>query len=259
MLHVLSPAKTLDYETPLPYAKTTQPIFKPQSAELIEVLRAYTPAKISKLMSISEKLAHLNAERYETYQEKPTTKNARAALFAFKGDVYVGLDAYTFSASDCEFAQDRLRILSGLYGILRPLDLLQPYRLEMGTKLETEKGSNLYQFWGGQVTNELNKQLKKNRDDVLINLASNEYFKVVQTGSLNARVISPVFKDQKNDKYKIVSFFAKKARGVMSGWIVRNRITKPSQLTEFAEWGYRYSAKESTEAEPVFLRKENGK
>ena len=259
MLHVLSPAKTLDYETPLPYTKTTQPIFKSQSAELIEVLREYTPQKISNLMSISEKLAHLNVDRYETYQEKPTTKNARAALFAFKGDVYIGLDAYTFSNSDCEFAQDRLRVLSGLYGVLRPLDLLQPYRLEMGTKLPTAKGNDLYQFWGGEVTDELNKQLKKNADDVLVNLASNEYFKVVQTGRLNARVISPVFKDQKNDKYKIISFFAKKARGVMSGWIVRNRVSDPKKLAEFAQWGYRYSAKESTESEPVFLRKENWK
>ncbi|MFK7770313.1 MAG: peroxide stress protein YaaA [Mariniblastus sp.] len=259
MLHVLSPAKTLDYETPLPVAKTSQPLFKKQSAELIDVLRGYTPQKISKLMGISDKLAHLNADRYEAWEEKPTTKNARAALFAFKGDVYVGLDAYTFTESDCEFAQDRLRILSGLYGVLRPLDLLQAYRLEMGTKLETDKGTDLYQFWGGEVTDALNKQLKKNNDDVLVNLASNEYFKVVQTGRLNARIISPVFKDQKNDKYKIISFFAKKARGVMSGWMMRNRVTDPKKLVEFAETGYKYSAKESTENEPVFLRKENWK
>ncbi len=259
MLTVISPAKTLDYETALPTKKTSQPIFKSDSVELIEVLRQFTPAKLAGLMSISEKLAHLNVDRYESWQPKPTTKNARQAMFAFKGDVYMGLDAYMLSESDCLFAQEHLRILSGLYGALRPLDLMQPYRLEMGTKLSTERGKHLYDFWGSKVTDALNKQLKKSGDDVVLNLASNEYFKVVQPDSLNGRVISPVFKDEKNGKYKIISFFAKKARGVMSGWLIRNQITDPEELKKFNQTGYRYSAKESTEDAPVFLRKESAK
>ncbi len=257
MLTVISPAKTLDYETALPTQKTSQPTFQSDSAELIEVLRQYTPAKLAGLMKLSEKLAHLNVDRYESWQLGHTKKNARQAIFAFKGDVYMGLDAYSFSQPDCLFAQEHLRILSGLYGVLRPLDLMQPYRLEMGTKLATDRGDNLCDFWGGKVTGVLNKQLKKNGDDVLLNLASNEYFKVLQPKSLQARVISPVFKDQKNGKYKIISFFAKKARGVMSGWLIRNQITDWKQLKQFAETGYRYSAKESTDDKPVFLRKES--
>jgi cytoplasmic iron level regulating protein YaaA (DUF328/UPF0246 family) len=256
MLTVISPAKTLDYDTTLPVKKNSQPIFKADSAELIEVLRQFTPTKLAGLMSISEKLAHLNVDRYEAWRPKPTTKNARQAIFAFKGDVYMGLDAYTLTESECLFAQEHLRILSGLYGALRPLDLMQPYRLEMGTKLATARGDHLYDFWGGKVTDALNKQLKKSGDDVVLNLASNEYFKVIQPKSLNGRVVSPVFKDEKNGKYKIISFFAKKARGVMSGWLIRNQITDVKQLKKFKGSGYRYSAKESTEEAPVFLRKE---
>ena len=256
MLTVISPAKTLDYETALPTKKTSQPIFKSDSAELIEALRQFTPTKLAGLMGISEKLSHLNVDRYEAWQPKPTTKNARQSIFAFKGDVYMGLDAYTLSESDCLFAQDHLRILSGLYGALRPLDLMQPYRLEMGTKLSTARGDHLYDFWGSKVTEALNKQLKKSGDDVVLNLASNEYFKVIQPGALKGRVISPVFKDEKNGKYKIISFFAKKARGVMSGWVIRNRITDWKELKKFKETGYRYSAKDSIDDAPVFLRKE---
>ena len=166
MLTVISPAKTLDYETALPTKKTSQPIFKSDSAELIEVLRQFTPVKLAGLMGISEKLSHLNVDRYEAWQPKPTTKNARQSIFAFKGDVYVGLDAYTLSESQCLFAQEHLRILSGLYGALRPLDLMQPYRLEMGTKLSTARGDHLYDFWGSKVTDALNKQLK-NRETML--------------------------------------------------------------------------------------------
>ena len=259
MLTVISPAKTLDYETPVATKKSSQPLFKSQSAQLIDVLRDYTPSKLAKLMSISSKLADLNVERFDTWQLKSTTKNARQALFAFKGDVYMGIDAYSLSEDDCQFAQDHLRILSGLYGTLRPLDLMQPYRLEMGTKLSTDKGNNLYDFWANQVTDALNKQLKKNGDGVLVNLASNEYFKVVRPKALDARVISPVFKDEKNGKYKIISFYAKKARGLMSGWLIRNRITDPKSLNKFSLHGYRYSREESTDAAPVFLRKEMSK
>ncbi|MCL4123732.1 UNVERIFIED_CONTAM: hypothetical protein GTU68_067122 [Idotea baltica] len=205
-------------------------------------------------MSISNKLAELNADRYDAWQPKATKKNARQALLAFKGDVYVGLQANTFEAADFDFAQNHLAMLSGLYGILRPLDLMQPYRLEMGTKLKNECGKDLYDFWGDDITLALNKQLKKNQGDVLVNLASNEYFRSVRVDQLNAKVIAPVFKDLKNGKYKIISFFAKKARGTMAGWIIRKRITDAKKLTKFAEDGYYYSAEESTADKPVFLR-----
>lgn len=254
MLIVVSPAKTLDYETPLPISKTSQPVFMKRSAVLVDMLRDFTPKKLGKLMSISDKLAELNVNRYEAWEPKATKKNARQALFAFKGDVYQGVDAYNMKEADILFAQEHLRMLSGLYGILRPLDLMQPYRLEMGTKLGGPHGNNLYDFWGPEITDALNKQLKKVKSDVLLNLASNEYYKSVIPASLNARVISPVFKDMKNGKYKLISFFAKKARGTMSGWIVRKKVTDPKKLVKFAEDGYRYSADESTEDKPVFLR-----
>ena len=254
MLIVVSPAKTLDYETPLPISKTSQPVFMKRSAVLVDMLRDFTPKKLGKLMSISDKLAELNVNRYEAWEPKATKKNARQALFAFKGDVYQGIDAYKLKEADILFAQEHLRMLSGLYGILRPLDLMQPYRLEMGTRLDGDHGNNLYDFWGPEITKALNKQLKKIGSDVLLNLASNEYYKSVIPSSLNARVISPVFKDMKNGKYKLISFFAKKARGTMSGWIVRKKVTDPRKLVKFAEDGYRYSAEESTEDKPVFLR-----
>ena len=254
MLIVVSPAKTLDYETPPAIQKSTQPLFKKRSAELIEVLLDYTPAKLSKLMSISDKLAELNVNRYGDWELKPTKSNARQALLAFQGDVYKGMDAATFKESDFEFAQDHLAILSGLYGVLRPLDLMQPYRLEMGTKLKNPEGDDLYDFWGDEITKALNKQLKKTKGDVLVNLASIEYFKAVHPDQLDARVIAPVFKDLKDDKYKIISFYAKKARGSMAGWIIRKKITDAKKLIKFAEDGYKYCAEESTPDEPVFLR-----
>ena len=254
MLIVVSPAKTLDYETPLPVDKATQPLFKKRSAELIEVLLDYTPAQLGKLMSISDKLAELNVNRYGDWQLKATKSNARPALLAFKGDVYKGMDAATFKAADFDFAQEHLAILSGLYGMLRPLDLMQPYRLEMGTKLKNPSGDNLYEFWGDDITKALNKQLKKNAGEVLVNLASIEYFNAVRPDQLNARIIAPVFKDFKNGKYKIISFFAKKARGSMAGWIIRKKITDAKKLVKFNEDGYKYSAEESTPDKPVFLR-----
>jgi len=254
MLIVVSPAKTLDYETPLPISKTSQPVFMKRSAALVDLLRDYTPKKLGKLMSISDKLSELNVNRYEAWEPKATKKNARQALLAFKGDVYQGIDAYTFKEADFLFAQEHLRMLSGLYGVLRPLDLMQPYRLEMGTKLAGDHGNNLYDFWGPDITDVLNKQLKKIDSEVLLNLASNEYFNSVITSRLKGKIISPVFKDLKNGKYKIISFFAKKARGTMSGWVIRKKMTDPKKLVKFAEDGYRYSADESTENKPVFLR-----
>jgi cytoplasmic iron level regulating protein YaaA (DUF328/UPF0246 family) len=256
MLTVLSPAKTLDYETPLPISKSTKPLFAAKSAELIDLLREYSPKQLAKLMSISDKLATLNVERYEAWEPKATKSNARQAILAFKGDVYQGLDAWSFKQADFDFAQDHLRMLSGLYGALRPLDLMQPYRLEMGTRLKNDQGKDLYDFWDDTITLELNKQLKKNGDTVLLNLASNEYFKSVQVDRLKADVIAPVFKDQKNGKYKIISFFAKKARGIMSGWIIRKKITDPKKLIKFAEAGYYYCPEESTDKNPVFYRDE---
>ena len=254
MLTVISPAKTLDYETPSSIKKHTQPLFADRSAELIDVLTKYSPKQIGQLMSISDKLAELNVNRYADWNRKATKKNARQSLLAFKGDVYVGMEANTFSESDFEFAQNHLRILSGLYGALRPLDLMQPYRLEMGTKLKNEQGANLYDFWGTSITKHLNKQHKANKDKVLLNLASNEYFKSVQIDLLDGDVIAPVFKDKKNGKYKIITFFAKKARGSMSGWVIRKKITDPKKLKQFKGMGYRFSPDESTETKPVFLR-----
>jgi cytoplasmic iron level regulating protein YaaA (DUF328/UPF0246 family) len=254
MLTVLSPAKTLDYETPVTIKTHTQPHFAKRSAELINVLLDYTPKRLGKLMSISDKLAQLNVDRYEAWQPKASKKNARQALLAFKGDVYQGVDAYSLSEADFEFAQEHLRLLSGLYGALRPLDLIQPYRLEMGTKLKTDHGKDLYDFWGDDITLALNKQLKKTKSQTLLNLASNEYFDSVRPDLLKANVISPVFKDLKNGKYKLISFFAKKARGTMAGWVIRKRIIDPKKLVKFAEDGYRYDADSSTPDKPVFLR-----
>ena len=255
MLIVISPAKTLDYETPVTIKKHSQPQFAKRSEELIDVLLDYTPKRLSKLMSISDKLAQLNADRYEAWQPKATKTNARQALLAFKGDVYQGVDAYSLNDTDFEFAQEHLRMLSGLYGALRPLDLMQPYRLEMGTKLKTDHGKDLYEFWGDDITLALNKQLTKCKSQTLLNLASNEYFNAVRPDVLKANIISPVFKDLgKNGQHKIISFYAKKARGTMSGWIIRKKITDPKKLTKFAEDGYRYDADSSTPNKPVFLR-----
>lgn len=256
MLIVISPAKTLDFEA-APVTKTfTQPDFLDDSLVLIEQLRDMTPADISKLMSISDKLGDLNMGRYLGWQQPFTADNAKQAVLAFKGDVYTGLQADSFSSADFKYAQKHLRILSGLYGVLRPLDLMQPYRLEMGTKLGNERGDNLYQFWGTQLTDELNKQLKKTKSDVLLNLASNEYFKAVQAKNIAANVISPAFKDYKNGNYKIISFYAKKARGYMAAYVIENKISNQADLLSFDVDGYQYNAAMSTDVQPVFTRKQ---
>lgn len=221
---------------------------------LINDLSEFSPQDISKLMGISDKLSVLNFGRYQTWQLPFDKDNARQALFAFKGDVYTGMDAYNFDKDDIDFAQKNLRILSGLYGLLRPLDLIQPYRLEMGTKLENARGKNLYDFWGDKITNALNKEFSKTDKPLLINLASNEYFKSVHTKNLNADVITPVFKDMKNGKYKIISFFAKKARGLMSAYIIKNKLTQAKQLKNFNGAGYAYDDAISTSTELIFVR-----
>ena len=256
MITVISPAKNLDYDTVLPTSKHTQAKMLDDSQTLINDLSTFSPQDVSKLMGISDKLGILNFERYQTWQLPFDKNNARQALFAFKGDVYTGMDAYSFDKDDIEFAQKNLRILSGLYGLLRPLDLIQPYRLEMGTKLENDRGKNLYEFWHDKITNALNKELSRADKPLLVNLASNGYFKSINTQKLNADIITPVFKDMKNGKYKIISFFAKKARGLMSAYIIKNKISETKQLKKFDSAGYRYNDAMSTANELVFLRNE---
>ena len=254
MLIVLSPAKTLDYETPPSTRKSTQPALLARSGELVQDARKLNPEKIGKLMGISEKLAELNHQRFMNWGEPFDLDNAKQSVLAFKGDVYTGLDADTMKAPDLNFAQKHLRILSGLYGILRPLDLMQPYRLEMGLKFANSGGKNLYEFWGDDITQVLNAQLKALKSDVLLNLASNEYFKAVQVKALNAEIITPVFKDLKNGKYKVISFFAKKARGQMARYIIDKRLEDVADIKKFRGGGYRYNKAESTAREWVFTR-----
>lgn len=254
MLMVISPAKTLDYETELPLKRFSQPEFLPQAQELIDQLQVLSPADVAGLMKLSDKLASLNVNRFAHWAQPFTSDNARPAIYAFKGDVYTGLDAYSFSETDMDFAQGHLRMLSGLYGLLKPLDLMQAYRLEMGTKFENLKGKNLYEFWGDTISQTINEMLPEN--ETLINLASNEYFKAVDKKALNAEVITPVFKDEKNGQYKIISFYAKKARGLMAAYIIKNRISKPEKLKEFDVDGYRFSEEMSKSKEWVFVRDE---
>lgn len=256
MLMVISPAKTLDYDTPPVIEQSTQPRFVEHSVELIEVLREKSPQDIAKLMSLSDKLASLNVARYGSWERESTPQNAKQALLAFKGDVYTGLNAEDFSTDDFAFAQQHLRMLSGLYGLLRPLDLMQPYRLEMGTKLANPRGKDLYTFWGERISQWLNEDLQDQGDQVLLNLASQEYFGAVKPKALNARVIDTVFKDQKNGQYKIISFYAKKARGLMARYVIKERLQDPEGLKDFNLDGYRFDAASSSEKQLVFLRDE---
>jgi len=256
MLVLISPAKTLDFESTIPEGSHTMPRFMGQTQELIDGLKAYKPARVAKLMNLSDKLAKLNVERYQSFKQPFTESTARPALRAFKGDVYLGLDASSLSSHDVKFAQKHLRILSGLYGVLRPLDLMQPYRLEMGTPLKTKRGKNLYDFWGDQLTQSINEELSGVKSPLVINLASKEYFGAVQPEQLHGRLISPVFLDQKKGEYKIVSFFAKKARGMMARFIVQNRIKTVRKLQDFAEHGYRFCESRSDKDKPVFIRDE---
>lgn len=256
MLTLISPAKTLDYESPLATDKHSEPRFLEHSAELIEQLRTLAVQDIADLMKLSDKLSSLNVARYESWERKHTQENARPAVLAFKGDVYTGLQAENFTDADFEFAQDHLRILSGLYGVLRPLDLLEPYRLEMGTKLKTKRGDNLYQFWGDIITESLHRELGEQANPVLVNLASNEYYKSVKPKNLDCPIITPDFKDLKNGQYKIISFYAKKARGLMSRYIIENRIDDPEALKDFDLEGYYFSPEQSQGGKWIFLRDE---
>jgi len=256
MLLVLSPAKSLDYETPAAINDFTLPEFITESAQLIGVLKKFSLADIANLMGLSDKLAALNVARYEQWSKKFTATNSKQAILAFNGDVYEGFDAATLNKKGFKFAQDHIRILSGLYGILRPLDLMQPYRLEMGTSLVNSKGKDLYAYWGDKLTLKLKEDLQSHKNKILLNLASDEYFKAVRPEKLGAEVISPVFLDEKSGKYKIISFYAKRARGLMARFIVDHQIDRPEDLKGFDYEGYEFNAKDSTSAKPVFRRKE---
>jgi cytoplasmic iron level regulating protein YaaA (DUF328/UPF0246 family) len=254
MLLLISPAKTLDYETPVTTQLKSEPEFTDRAETLINNLRDYAPQYIAELMKLSDKLASLNVARYQSWVKEHNEANAKQALLAFKGDVYTGLDAESFDDEDYQFAQNHLRILSGLYGLLKPMDLMQPYRLEMGTKLQNEAGKNLYSYWGSTITDRLNNELDDEQTPVVVNLASNEYFKSVQPKALNARLISPEFKDLKNGQYKIISFYAKKARGLMTRYAIKNRIENPEELKQFDLEGYRFNASMSEGDKWVFTR-----
>ncbi|TKI08704.1 peroxide stress protein YaaA [Martelella alba] len=258
MLIVISPAKTLDYQSPLATRRHSQPELLDRSQELMALCRRLSPAQIASLMGISDKLANMNAARFQAWQADFTPDNARQAILAFKGDVYTGLRADSLDERDFDFAQSHLRILSGLYGILRPLDLMQPYRLEMGIKLANPAGSDLYRFWGGLLTDKLNEAMAAQGDTLLVNLASEEYFKAIQPARLAGDIIKPVFLDEKNGRFKVISFNAKKARGMMSRYIITGRLSRPEQLTGFNEGGYRFDANASSETELVFKRPMSG-
>lgn len=256
MLILLSPAKTLDMQTPSKVQQPTLPVFMDQSEKLVKTLRRYPKKKLGELMHISESLAALNADRYKHWQPQSNEHNARPAIQAFRGDVYVGLDADTLKKRDLDYAQKHLRMLSGLYGVLRPFDLMQAYRLEMGTGLKTRRGTSLYDFWGDQITQRLNDEVDEQGHALVVNLASNEYFKSVRRKELISPLVSPVFKDQKNGDYKVISFFAKKARGAMARHLIQSRASSSEQIHDFDALGYRFDKRASSEDQPVFLRSE---
>jgi uncharacterized protein len=261
MIIVLSPAKSLDYDTPAHIETHTIPDFVDDAAELIEGLRRLSPQQIGTLMSISDPLARLNFQRYAEWSKQFSKANAKQAVLAFNGDVYEGLDAKSLSSADLDYAQQHVRVLSGLYGLLRPLDLLQAYRLEMGTRFENGRGKDLYAFWGERITHALNAQLDHNHAKaakgarVLVNCASNEYFKAVKPKKLAAPVITPVFEDWKGGRYKIISFHAKRARGLMARYAVENRIAEPEALKAFDVEGYAFDAAASNDSTYVFRRR----
>jgi uncharacterized protein len=256
MLALISPAKTLDYESALPTDQHTLPRLLEHSQELIDVSRKLSASDIASLMSVSEKIANLNAERFRDWNSDFNFSNARQALFAFKGDVYTGLDAYSLNDQQINYAQKHLRMLSGLYGLLRPLDLMMPYRLEMGTKLQNPRGHNLYEFWGNEITQMINQDLEASNSELLVNIASEEYYKSVKESKIQAQIVKPVFLDQKNGKYKVISFYAKKARGLMARYILENQIERAEDLKAFNTDGYYFDADSSLKGELVFKRDE---
>ena len=255
MKYLISPAKTLDLDSSLPISDYSEPNFLNQAQTLINTIKPYSPADIASLMKLSDKLATLNVERYQTWQQQHTQDNSRPALFTFMGDVYTGLDAYSLSEAQIQYAQSHLRILSGLYGLLKPLDLMQPYRLEMGTKLSNPKGDNLYHFWADTIAPALNEELEE--DELLVNLASTEYFKAVDKKAINNTIVTPNFLDEKNGQYKVISFYAKKARGLMVRYLIESGAESIEDIKGFNLAGYRYDAERSKPLEPVFIRPES--
>ncbi len=254
MLMVISPAKKLDFETRPVTVKYTQPELLEHSRILVDILKQKSIEDLIKLLNISYGLAETNLQRYQQWNPPFSLDNAKQAILAFNGDVYEGLDAKTFSEGDFEFAQNHLRILSGLYGVLRPLDLIQPYRLPMGTKLVNPRGKNLYQFWGDIITDVLNRTIRQSGYKYLINLASNEYFKAVKPELVQAKIITPVFKERKNGALRVISFYAKKARGLMARYAIQNRIEDPENLKNFDLEGYKFMPDLSTDDKLVFVR-----
>jgi cytoplasmic iron level regulating protein YaaA (DUF328/UPF0246 family) len=254
MLLIISPAKKLDDKTPAPVSDYTQPDHLDKAAELIDTMRQKDSFEIANLMKLSMKLADLNMQRYQQWHTPFTPDNAKQALFAFTGDVYQGIDATSLSINDIAFAQDHLHILSGLYGILRPLDLMQAYRLEMGTKLATDHGRNLYEFWGNTITNAVNKALVAQGDNVLINLASNEYFKSIRLDKLKGRIVTPVFKEYRKGAFRIISFNAKRARGLMSRFIIMNSLSDPEDIKLFDTDDYTFNPDLSSQDKFIFTR-----
>jgi len=254
MIITLSPSKGQDFEVPSASKKHTMPVALNDSKLLIKELKKIKPAGIRQMMDVSENIAKLNVGRYKTFKTPFTTSNAKQALFAFKGDVYTGIDVENFSAADLAYAQKHLRMLSGLYGVLRPLDLIQPYRLEMKTKLGNPRGDNLYQFWGDSITENLNRELAKQKEPVLVNLASNEYFKSVKPKLLDGKLLNINFKETRNGKTRVVAIFAKRARGMMADYIIRNRIETPAGLKKFKEGGYKLSKELSDDKQWTFER-----
>jgi cytoplasmic iron level regulating protein YaaA (DUF328/UPF0246 family) len=254
MLLLLSPAKTLDFKNARIVAQKSFPEFSSQASQLIQLLKKYSIPELMEMMDISDKLALLNVSRFKIWQKEPNENLMRQAICAFNGEAYTGLNVSDWTDVDFTFAQEHLRILSGLYGVLRPLDFISPYRLEMGTKLPNKKGENLYVFWGNQITKNIGSQLKAQDDNFLINLASNEYFKAIRPKELKAEIITPIFKEGKNGQFSVVSIFAKKARGMMSRYIIKNQILRPQQIKEFSESGYSYNDRFSKGNEWVFTR-----
>jgi cytoplasmic iron level regulating protein YaaA (DUF328/UPF0246 family) len=250
MLILISPAKTLDYSNPI-IKSHTLPEFQTDTRSLVQIMKKKSASEISGLMHISDSLATLNEERYKTFQKEFNFENSKQALLAFKGDVYTKIDVDEYSEEDFEFAQEHLRILSGLYGLLKPLDLIQPYRLEMGTKLENKKGKNLYEFWDKKIARAINKVAQ---GETIINLASQEYFKAVDQKTLKSPLVTIHFKEYKNGSYQVVGFFAKQARGMMTNFAIKNKITEPQELKRFNEEGYEYSNNLSSEKDWVFIR-----
>lgn len=256
MLTIISPAKTLDFDTPTATDAFTQPAHLTQSRKLVRRLRELSAPDIAKMMSVSDSLAELNQQRFKRWKTPFKPDNSRQAMFAFKGDVYLGLDAYSMAPAEVDFAQHHLRILSGLYGLLRPLDLMQAYRLEMGTRLVTDQGSNLYQFWGDRITRTLNQELRQSNAKTLINLASGEYFKSVKPRQLKADIITPAFKEYRDGEYKFIQFFAKKARGLMARYLIDKKIDDPEALKGFDYAGYGFNPELSDNKEWVFTRRQ---